>query len=79
MSVIRKISIGPDYPRSMSYTVGQSVMPEIGAFKIHSIKVDQNSMMYVKIVDDKNQVSTWKVLTPSMPIVVEYDLAFLKT
>lgn len=74
VSVIRKISVGPDYKSgSMHYVVGQSVLS--GTYKIHSIKRLGINEFNVMIMNDELEVVIWKSFV-DMPVSVEYDIDF---
>lgn len=71
--VIRKVSIGPDYKNAMHYQVGQSVCG--GSFTILSIQ-EVNERVTILIVNDNDEVYTWKSFTSSIPISIEHNIDF---
>jgi len=74
--MIRKIFVGPDYMRSMTYTCGQKILS--GKYEIHSIR-RRSADQFVEIIiknDSTLEVRIWKEFTPSVPISFEYDVNF---
>lgn len=71
--VIRKVSIGPDYKNAMHYTVGQTVCG--GSYKILSI-VQNDDRILIKIVNEKEEVYTWKSFTATVPVSIEHLIDF---
>jgi hypothetical protein len=76
MEIIRKISIGPDYLKAMTYTVGYKVKLPSGEFTVHEIKRDENLEIPVFITDKDSQCFKWKTFTYDVPVSIEYDLDF---
>ena len=72
MSIIRKISVGPDYMKSMNYTVGQEVLDK--SYTIYQIiKSDEGIKLYI-IKDD--EITLWKEFSITMPISIEFNINF---
>lgn len=75
MSIIRKISIGPDYKSgAMHYIAGQSVLNS--SYIIHLIKFNKNNSIEIWIESDNSEVILWKEFTESVPISIEYNINF---
>jgi len=74
MSLIRKISVGPDYKNAMHFIVGQDVLGN--SHKISSIvrDFDGNYLIYIK--NDNEEVLLWKTFTVTIPISVEHNIDF---
>lgn len=71
--VIRKVSIGPDYKNAMHYQVGQSVCG--GGFEILSI-TEHDDRIVINIINEKEEVYTWKSFTHTVPISIEHNIDF---
>jgi hypothetical protein len=72
MNIIRKISVGPDYMKSMNYTVGQEVLDK--SYSIYQIiKNEQGTYLYI-IKDD--EITLWKEFSITMPISIEFNINF---
>jgi hypothetical protein len=72
VSIIRKISVGPDYMKSMNYTVGQEVLDK--TYCIYQIiKSDEGIKLYI-IKDD--EITLWKEFSITMPISIEFNINF---
>jgi hypothetical protein len=73
-SVIRKISIGPDYKDSaMHYSLNQSVY---GGHEISHILFDEDDHSYNIYIKKEDEVMPWKKFNSNMAISVEYDLEY---
>lgn len=74
-SLIRKISVGPDYKSSsMHYVVGQSVLG--GKYTIDRIvrsKTGEEFSVWIK--SDEEEVFIWKTFV-GMPVCIEFDIDF---
>jgi hypothetical protein len=73
---IRKVSIGPDYKGgAMHYIVGQKVLNE--THEIHLIKFDTSSgSVKIYIINEKNEVMLWKEFTHTVPVSIEFNIAY---
>ena len=73
---IRKVSIGPDYKGgAMHYIVGQKVLNDTN--EIHLIKFDTSSgSIKIYIINEKNEVMLWKEFTHTMPVAIEFNIAY---
>lgn len=67
--MIRKITIGLDYKQGMHYQVGQW----FGSGQVETIRVvDTGFQIYIR--QENGEVALWKHITPTVPVIVEYDL-----
>jgi len=73
VSIIRKISIGPDYMKSMHYMVGQEILDK--TWKINTIRVESDGSLCVWIIKD-GEIIRWKSFSPTMPIAIEYKIDY---
>jgi hypothetical protein len=73
VSIIRKISIGPDYMKSMHYMVGQEILDK--TWKINTIRVENDGSICVWIIKD-GEIIRWKSFSPTMPIAIEYKIDY---
>jgi hypothetical protein len=73
VSIIRKISIGPDYMKSMHYMVGQEILDK--TWKINTIRVENDGSICVWIIKE-GEIIRWKSFSPTMPIAVEYKIDY---
>jgi hypothetical protein len=73
VSIIRKISIGPDYMKSMHYMVGQEILDR--TWKINTIRVESDNSICVWIIKD-GEIIRWKSFSPTMPIAIEYKIDY---
>jgi len=73
VSIIRKISIGPDYMKSMHYMVGQEVLDK--TWKINTIRIENDGSICVWIIKD-GEIIRWKSFSPTMPIAIEYKIDY---
>ena len=72
MNIIRKISVGPDYMKSMNYTVGQEVLDK--RWSIYQIiRNEEGTKLYI-IKDD--EITLWKEFSITMPISIEFNINF---
>jgi hypothetical protein len=72
MNIIRKISVGPDYMKSMNYTVGQEVLDK--SWSIYQIiRNEEGTKLYI-IKDD--EITLWKEFSITMPISIEFNINF---
>ena len=75
MSIIRKISIGPDYKSgAMHYIVGQSILNS--SHIIHLIKFSKNNSIEIWIESEYNEIVLWKEFSDTVPISIEYNINF---
>jgi hypothetical protein len=72
-TVIRKLSVGPDYKTAMHYIIGQKVIND--QYVIHAIIAEVDSIK-VWIENDKKEVVAWKSYNFSIPMSVEYNINF---
>ena len=73
-SIIRKISIGPDYKNeAMHYSVGQQVY---GGHEISHILLDTIDNTYNIHIKKNDEVMPWKKFNSNMAITVEFDLEY---
>jgi hypothetical protein len=73
VSIIRKISIGPDYMKSMHYMVGQEILDR--TWKINTIRVESDGSICVWIIKE-GEIIRWKSFSPTMPIAIEYKIDY---
>lgn len=72
VNIIRKISIGPDYMKSMNYTVGQEVLDK--SYSIYQIiRNDDGIKLY--IIKD-GEIVLWKEFSSTVPVSIEYNINF---
>lgn len=72
VNIIRKISIGPDYMKSMNYTVGQEVLDK--SYSIYQIiRSDDGIKLY--IIKD-GEIVLWKEFSSTVPVSIEYNINF---
>lgn len=72
VNIIRKISIGPDYMKSMNYTVGQEVLDK--SYSIYQIiRNDDGIRLY--IIKD-GEIVLWKEFSNTVPVSIEYNINF---
>ncbi len=74
MNIIRKISVGPDYMKSMHYVVGQDVLRGNGT--IDTILMESDSSISIYILNQDKEIVKWKSFSSSMPISIEYNIDF---
>ena len=75
MSIIRKISIGPDYKSgAMHYIVGQSILNS--SHIIHLIKFNKTNSIEIWIESDYDEIILWKEFSETVPISIEYNINF---
>jgi len=74
MSIIRKISIGPDYKNGMHFFVGQEVLGR--THLIHDIRRNDKADIIVKVINNQNEVFEWKSFNHTMPVSIEYSVDF---
>jgi hypothetical protein len=74
MSLIRKISVGPDYKNAMHFIVGQDVLGN--SHRISSITINDNGDYLIHIKNDSEEVVLWKTFTFTVPISVEHNIDF---
>jgi hypothetical protein len=73
--VIRKVSIGTDYKSgAMHYIVGNFVLNN--SHRICRIKQNDNGSIDIYIINDKQEIVTWKKIGSQVPVVIEYDIDF---
>jgi hypothetical protein len=73
VSIIRKISIGPDYMKCMHYMVGQEILDK--TWKINTIRVESDGSICVWIIKE-GEIIRWKSFSPTMPIAIEYKIDY---
>ncbi len=73
MSIIRKISIGPDYMKCMHYMVGQSILDR--TWEINTIRKEDDGSICVWIIKD-GEIIKWKSFSNAMPIAIEYKIDY---
>jgi hypothetical protein len=74
MSLIRKISVGPDYKNAMHFIVGQDVLGN--SHRISSITINDNGDYLIHIKNDLEEVVLWKTFTFTVPISIEHNIDF---
>lgn len=74
MNIIRKISVGPDYMKSMHYVVGQEVLRGNGS--IDTILMESDSSISIYILNQDKEIVKWKSFSVSMPVSIEYNIDF---
>lgn len=74
VNIIRKISVGPDYMKSMHYVVGQEVLRGNGS--IDTILMESDSSISIYILNQDKEIVKWKSFSASMPISIEYNIDF---
>jgi hypothetical protein len=74
MSLIRKISVGPDYKNAMHFIVGQDVLGN--SHKISSININEKGDYLIHIKNDSEEVVLWKTFTVTVPISIEHNIDF---
>jgi len=74
MSLIRKISVGPDYKNAMHFIVGQDVLGN--SHRISSITINEKGDYLIHIKNDSEEVVLWKTFTVTIPISVEHNIDF---
>ena len=76
MSLIRKISIGPDYKGgAMHYIVGQPVLNSTHVIH-HISRKEETGVTEVWIKSDNGEVFLWKDFSSTIPISTEYSIDF---
>lgn len=73
-SVIRKISVGLDYLKGMTYITGQKVLNN--DWTIVLIQQEESGHIVIYIENDKKEVLLWKEFTEIMPISIEYYIEY---
>lgn len=72
VNIIRKISIGPDYMKSMNYTVGQEVLDK--SYSIYQIiRNDDGIRLYII---KEGEIILWKEFSSTVPVSIEYNINF---
>lgn len=72
VNIIRKISIGPDYMKSMNYTVGQEVLDK--SYSIYQIiRNDDGIKLYII---KEGEIVLWKEFSSTVPVSIEYNINF---
>ena len=75
MSLIRKISIGPDYKGgAMHYIVGQPVLNS--SYLIEHIIRNEYRELEVWVKSGDSEMFLWKAFSETMPMSIEYSLDF---
>ncbi len=72
MNIIRKISIGPDYMKSMNYTTGQEVLDK--SYSIYQIIRNDDGIKLYIIKED--EIVLWKEFSNTVPVSIEYNINF---
>lgn len=70
-SLIRKISIGPNYKEAMHYIVGASCLKE--THTISDIRNPSNGVYEIWIVNNIEEFQLWKRLE-GMPVSIEFHV-----
>jgi len=73
VSIIRKISIGPDYMKSMHYMVGQSILDK--TWEINTIRKEDDGSICVWIIKD-GEIIKWKAFSATVPVAIEYKIDY---
>ena len=73
MNIIRKISIGPDYMKSMHYMVGQPILDK--TWNIDTIRQESDGHICIWIKKD-GEILKWKSFSNAMPIAIEYKIDY---
>lgn len=74
MNIIRKISIGPDYMKSMHYVVGQDVLRGNGI--IDTIRMESDLSISIYIINQDKEIVKWKSFSNTVPMSIEYNIDF---
>ena len=75
VSIIRKISIGPDYKSgAMHYITGQSVLNN--THTIHLIKFNKEKKSIEIWIQSGQEIFVWKEFNETVPISIEYNINF---
>ena len=72
VNIIRKISIGPDYMKSMNYTVGQEVLDK--SYSIYQIIRNEDGIKIYIIKE--GEIVLWKEFSETVPVSIEYNINF---
>lgn len=72
VNIIRKISIGPDYMKSMNYTVGQEVLDK--SYSIYQIIRNEDGIKLYIIKE--GEIVLWKEFSDTVPVSIEYNINF---
>jgi hypothetical protein len=72
VSIIRKISVGPDYMKSMNYTVGQEVLDK--NYSIYQIIRNEDGVKLYIIKND--EITLWKEFSSNVPVSIEFNINF---
>ena len=72
VNIIRKISIGPDYMKSMNYTVGQEVLDK--SYSIYQIIRNEDGIKLYIIKE--GEIVLWKEFSSTVPVSIEYNINF---
>lgn len=72
VNIIRKISIGPDYMKSMNYTVGQEVLDK--SYSIYQIIRNEDGIKLYIIKE--GEIVLWKEFSETVPVSIEYNINF---
>jgi hypothetical protein len=72
VNIIRKISVGPDYMKSMNYTVGQEVLDK--SYSIYQIIRNEDGVKLYIIKDD--EITLWKEFSNTVPVSIEFNINF---
>lgn len=71
-SIIRKISVGPDYKDAMHFQVGQTVIK--GRAVIDTILKDPINGQIDIYVKSDDEIHLWKSINHTIPTSLEYDI-----
>lgn len=74
VNIIRKISIGPDYMKSMHYVVGQDVLRGNGI--IDTIRMESDLSISIYIINQEKEIVKWKSFSNTVPMSIEYNIDF---
>ena len=71
--IIRKINVGPDYFKSMSFSVEQKLLG--GKYFVHEIKFIGEDTYEVHVINPDKEVYLYKTFA-NMPIAIEYNIDY---
>jgi hypothetical protein len=71
LSVIRKISVGPDYKNSMHYILDSGCIGD--SHRIYEIKMREINEYEIWIINKKDEIQLWKRVV-NQPVQIEYHI-----
>lgn len=71
-SIIRKISVGPDYKDAMHFQIGQTVIK--GKASINTIIKNPTNGQIDIYVESGDEIHLWKSINSTIPVSLEYDI-----